>query len=176
MEKLVKQSNALSATGKSSSQQHVVLLRMLDLASQIAGKELMPAESRFWLESFQNERPEMLEWAFHEYLRAAKFFPKPGDITELIEQKRSSQAAALPAYKPIDREATDREQATPEWQALSEKCRKVLEDTKKLVRVKAVKAFRPKRKLSLRTDAQIRERRELLKQQAEIVKKRVKAS
>lgn len=121
---LEKSRNGLSKTGKPSSQD-LVLARMLDLAAQVMRQEVMPGEVRFWSETFSKENPEMLEWAFREYLRGAEFFPKPSQIAALIERKR---AAMVPHHtKPLpSREETDREQATPEWEEWSKKARETL--------------------------------------------------
>lgn len=100
---LVKSKNELGVTGKPSLQDSV-LLRMLDLAAQITRQEIQPGEARFWQETFQNERPEMLEWAFREFLKTAHFFPKPADIQELIAAKRSEAQADL-----YDREEEQRQ-------------------------------------------------------------------
>lgn len=114
--------NGLSVTEKLSSQD-LVLMRMLDLAAQITRQEVMPGEIRFWSETFRKECPEMLEWAFSEYLRTAQFFPKPGDIEALLERRR---AAVLNHYKPIDRAAVATEQATPEWEEVTRQARETL--------------------------------------------------
>jgi len=74
----------LRETEKPSSPD-LVLARMLDLAAQITRQEVQPGEIRFWSETFQNERPQLLEWAFREYLKTAQFFPKPGDIDKLLK-------------------------------------------------------------------------------------------
>jgi gamma-glutamyltranspeptidase len=92
--KLAKSQNELSVTGKPSSQD-LVLARMLDLSAQITRQEVQPGEVRFWQETFKTESPEMLEWAFREYLKTAHFFPKPGDIQELIDAKRNEAQVDL---------------------------------------------------------------------------------
>jgi hypothetical protein len=104
----------------------LTLPRLLDLAAQLMKVEIAPAEARFWSEMFRNESPEMLEWAFREYLRTAKFFPKPADITLLIADRKTAIRAMRQEYRPIDREALLREQESPEWQAASAEARALL--------------------------------------------------
>lgn len=121
---LAKSKSELSETGKLSAQ-HLVLVRMLDLAGQVMRQEVMPGEVRFWLETFSKERPETLEWAFREYLRGAEYFPKPSQIAALIDRKRAAMVPNTVSEKPT-REETEREQASPEWQAMSDKARATL--------------------------------------------------
>lgn len=59
-----------------------------------------------------------------DYFGRGEFFPKPVNIIEIIRQNREAKYAGK--YKPIDREALAREQATPEWQEASERARKKL--------------------------------------------------
>jgi hypothetical protein len=75
---------------------------------------------------FKDETEEMLEWAFCEYLKTAKFFPRPSDIRGLIVAKSASAAAQAREYKPINRTDVEREQDTPEWEAASAAARAVL--------------------------------------------------
>jgi hypothetical protein len=119
---LAKLRNALSETGKLSSQD-LVLARMLDLSSQLTHTEMFPGAMRFWSETFRNERPEMIERAFKDYLaKRGKFFPKPADITETIERLRAGYAIQDSDRRPT-REETEREQATPEWEEMNKKLR-----------------------------------------------------
>ena len=131
--KLAKSKNELNATGKPSSQD-LVLARMLDLAAQITRQEVQPGEVRFWQETFATERPEMLERAFREYLRKAKYFPKPGDIQELIDRWRN-EMAQYQSPKGPSREETEREQSSPEWQEASRIAREKLAEIAKRSRM-----------------------------------------
>lgn len=84
MDKLAKQQTGLTVTAPLSSQD-LVLGKMLDLSAQLMAREVIPGEIRLWSETFKGTNPATLELAFRDYLKTAKFFPKPGDITERIE-------------------------------------------------------------------------------------------
>jgi hypothetical protein len=116
-----KRSNALSIAEETSSKP---LAMMLEEAAQVYQSEILPGQMRVWLECFRRERPEMLKAAFGEYFRTGKFFPKPADIREIIEARRVAYRAR--DYQPIDHAKTEQDQATPEWQEISEKARKLL--------------------------------------------------
>lgn len=122
-ESLARQNNALSTTEKASSSD-LVLAKMLDLAGQVMGREVHPGEIRLWSETFKDVNPKTLEVAFRNYLKLGKFFPKPGDIWEQIENIRGAMASANNA--PFHRSEIEREQDTPEWQAASTRARQTL--------------------------------------------------
>lgn len=119
-QEIAKRRSEYLGTGQPSSKDSVIA-RMLDLAGQIHRQDVTAAEVRFWSEEFKNEKPVVLEWAFREHLRTGKFFPKPGDITDLIERRRLALRANT--YTPIDRAATDAEQADPEWEEIAKQAR-----------------------------------------------------
>lgn len=75
---------------------------------------------------FQDESPVMIEWAFRDYLRVDKYFPRPSDIALRIAERKAEMRAKAHQYKRIDREAVMREQETPEWQAASDAARAAL--------------------------------------------------
>jgi hypothetical protein len=77
------------------------------------GREILPEEPRLWRKIFGSERVEKLEWAFDEYMRIGKYFPRPADIVELLavysqrfgtptnqwRKKTAEEIAALEAHK-----------------------------------------------------------------------------
>lgn len=77
-----------------------------------------------WEKLLDGERPNVVEEAFMDYFGRGEFFPKPVNIIEIIRTNRELKYAGQ--YKPIDREALAREQATPEWQESSDRARKRL--------------------------------------------------
>lgn len=83
---LVPSKKELNVTGKPSSLDSV-LLKMLDLAAQITRQEIQPGEANFWKEAFRGESPERVEAAFKQYLKTADYFPKPGNIREILDRQ-----------------------------------------------------------------------------------------
>ena len=65
-----------------------------------------PGEIRVWQRSFQNSKPETVEWAFLAYCKQGKFPPKPADIGELVRAREETVHYDL--YHPLD--ATERQQ------------------------------------------------------------------
>jgi hypothetical protein len=68
-----------------------VIGRWLYLAGSIMGKEVTPAEVSFWKETLEKYPVEKVDWAFRAYLERESFFPKPGQILTLIEEKIKSE-------------------------------------------------------------------------------------
>jgi hypothetical protein len=116
-QELAKRRSEYLGTAQPSSRD-LVIAQMLDLAGQIHRQEVLPSEVKFWSEAFKNEKPESLAWAFREHLRTGKFFPKPADITELLERRR---LAFRSTFVPVDRKRTEEEQSTPEFKELQAK-------------------------------------------------------
>jgi hypothetical protein len=52
--------------------------------------EVLPGQARVWQSTFQNEKPEALDWGFRQYYKRGKFSAKPADIAELIREQRES--------------------------------------------------------------------------------------
>jgi hypothetical protein len=119
---LARQSSELTTTQTQSSQD-LVLSKMLLLSAQVAGREILPGEVRLWSETFKRTNPATLELAFRNYLKTAKFFPKPGDIWDCIEQIRG---AVSDNREQVNRLEIEREQESAEWQAVSLKARQRL--------------------------------------------------
>jgi hypothetical protein len=120
-----KPSSAVPSRAKPSSKTlDMVLAEMLMQAGNLYKTEIQPGETKVWLKLLTGEKPQVVEDAFFEYFAHGEFFPKPANILELIRQKRAAEFAS--EYKPIDREATEREQASPEWQESSRRAREVL--------------------------------------------------
>jgi len=87
--------------------------RLLAEAADLYHTEVLPGEMRTWSLCFQGELPEMLEKAFVEHFKTAKFMPRPGDVTAIIYRIRGEQSTYWRMVP--SRAETDAHQATPEW-------------------------------------------------------------
>jgi hypothetical protein len=68
----------------------------LKTAQAIFGKDLIEAEIKFWWEFLDCFTEQEVSYAFENWGRNGKFFPKPGDIRELVDAYRDS---TRPAFK-----------------------------------------------------------------------------
>lgn len=77
------------------------LVKMLDLAAAIYGKELTDLEVQLWLGFFRESPSPAIEYAFLEHMREAQWFPKPTEIVAYIRDwKERHQPLYLPAPRP----------------------------------------------------------------------------
>lgn len=99
-----RQSLALPET-KRPSLLDSVLAQSMNQVSLIFKTEILAGEIRVWQESLKGENPELVKWAFAEYLKTGDFPPKPGDITKLIADRREFLASENRLdYKPLSDE------------------------------------------------------------------------
>lgn len=89
--KLQEQSEILALSTKSS-----IKAECLKTAQAIFSKDLIEAEIRFWWEFLDCFTDQEVSYAFENWNRNGKFFPKPGDIREQVEAYRDS---VRPAYR-----------------------------------------------------------------------------
>jgi hypothetical protein len=61
--------------------------------AEIAERELTSVWVDLWVEALRDLEPEWIEFGCRAYLRSMKFFPKPGDIRELIELEKENRLA-----------------------------------------------------------------------------------
>lgn len=122
---LLKQSNGLSVREKTSLLD-LTLARLLDKVSQVYGIEILPGQAREFKECLKSENPEMVEAGFLECFKEREFPPKPSSVVAGIKRirERMAEEVATREYVPIDREATAREQARPEWEQSSQELRR----------------------------------------------------
>jgi hypothetical protein len=110
---LVRTKDALETTRERSWK--LTLNGILTTTAQVTKKELTPGELLLWEQLLSSYQTEGVQWAFMEYLRTGKFFPAPGEITELYsiwvteENNKKRDAAAR-----RDREETERRRARGE--------------------------------------------------------------
>lgn len=120
---LQKHSNEL-ATPDKLSPTDLALIVMLDTASQIYGRELLPEEPKAWREQLKGQLPQKIQQAFDEHMGRSAFFPKPSEILTLISELDAEKWKGT--YVPVDRAATAAHQETPEWEAEAQKAREAL--------------------------------------------------
>lgn len=87
-----------------------VIAQYLDLSVTITRQEWTVLEVEFWKEILTPYDPEIIAWAFQDYLRTAEFIPKPKDIINRIEDRTRSLIA----------EANKRETERQEQQAIDQ--------------------------------------------------------
>lgn len=83
-------SNSLSITREQLSEHS--LARMLMLASQMKGRQVLEDEVRFWKEALRGNSPQAIEAAFTAHLLSSDFFPSPSEIAKqiaLYQERRS---------------------------------------------------------------------------------------
>ena len=73
------------------SSKDLALLRVLDLAAQITGKEPTLGEAEFWKQELSGYSENEIDSAFKDHLRRSKYFPKLAEILDLIRESRKSE-------------------------------------------------------------------------------------
>jgi hypothetical protein len=96
MDKLSNRTESTAIAPRSSTPSEKTVAKLLDLAAQSLGKELMSGESRLWLQAFQLTDPAALEWAFREFFLghlvdqygnvSGNFFPRIAQIVQLVDR------------------------------------------------------------------------------------------
>lgn len=72
-----------------------VIQRAILLCADLFHEEMTEAKATFWKELLDSYPAPAIEWAFDNWNRNGEFFPKPKDITRLIEAYRESNEAAF---------------------------------------------------------------------------------
>lgn len=86
-DKLARPQNVNSAIEKSySALSSAMLIRMLDRAMSMSGKEITDAESQLWKAQFAKYPPQVIQEAFDTHAMRSEFFPKPKEISEIIAE------------------------------------------------------------------------------------------
>jgi hypothetical protein len=58
---------------------------LLQRAIDLFGKEMTEAESQVWADILSDVDPDACDYAFQNWLRNGKFFPRPANILELVQ-------------------------------------------------------------------------------------------
>lgn len=112
----VGQQRELNAIERTSSRQRsaTTVANMLELAAAMMGKELLEAEISLWFKTLENYSPNEIEKAFNEYLTKSQFFPKPVDITFLLDRDKTVASEKREAVRAVEttKAEIDRDQKT----------------------------------------------------------------
>lgn len=84
-------SSGKNATGKHSGDRSAKLM-ILQTSLNLFSKELTEGESNFWLSLLDEWTVAAMRYAFDNWNRNGRFFPKPKDILEQIEAYRLTQS------------------------------------------------------------------------------------
>jgi len=126
-DKLVRRQQGLSAPSKTSltvSQQKLAV--EINLTAQNSKAEPQPELVAEFSRVFQDETPEMLEWAFRAHRDRSPFFPAICEIRHLIrlkaamkrEEEREEEARRQRAERQVEFERAEAERSTPEFAAM----------------------------------------------------------
>lgn len=169
--KLVRQKGELTTTQTSLTS---CLKKLLFLAAQSTGKDLMPGEERLWLVALAGKSPEQVTRGFRDFFCEPRedgvFMPKPQEILGLIE-RRGRKEAIESQWDETDRQMRENREAREagkamsfaDWQKLLGDCVKKL--ATKIQRMPPVQD--PEKEIVITP-----EKREIVRQQVEVVLKR----
>lgn len=93
----------------SKSPTEIVLRQWFVRFCEIAEKEFHKPFIDLWCQALNDLDPEWVEFGCRSYLRVMKFFPKPGDIRELIE-KEKERIAIEQGFENFEHEIASRPQ------------------------------------------------------------------
>lgn len=154
-----------------------MLVRQLDLTAQNAKTELTTEMQAEFFNEFARSSAPALEHAFRTWRRKSPFMPAISDIAELVtEYSRRAQEEALAARSRADKTRDDEARRSGnllDMGELKEKLAKIAASAGKVMpRIDDMVKPMAKPRQEPLTDAQIADRREMLRQQQEKILKK----
>ena len=105
---VTRQQRSEETNGTPNSSPSSMKAQLLQTCLSLFAKELTAQETQFWKEFLTSYSTESLKYAFDNWNRNGRFFPKPKDITELVEAYELTRKKEKLGYPGCDSECKAR--------------------------------------------------------------------